>query len=71
MQKEDEAIKAYNKAIKADNKLVSPIYLRRLGLLYLKKGDKANAKAQFEAIKEKYGDSFQAKEADKLIAMCE
>lgn len=71
LQKEDEAIKAYNKAIKADNKLVSPIYLRRLGLLYLKKGDKVNAKAQFEAIKEKYGDSFQAKEADKLIAMCE
>ncbi|MCR5569785.1 MAG: tetratricopeptide repeat protein [Paludibacteraceae bacterium] len=71
LQKEDDAIKAYNKAIKSDNKLVSPIYLRRLGLLYLKKGDKSNAKAQFEAIKEKYGESMQAQEADKLIAMCE
>lgn len=71
LQKEDEAIKAYNKAINSNNKLVSPIYLRRLGLLYLKKGDKTNAKAQFETIKDKHSESVQAQDVDKFIAMCE
>lgn len=68
---EDKAASAYKKAISSENKLVSPIYLRRLGLLYLKKGDKTNAKEQFEAIKNKYSESVQAREVEKLIAMCE
>lgn len=71
LNKEDDAVKAYKKAIDAENLLVSPVYLRRLGLLYLKKGDKANAKAQFQAIKEKYSNSVQAQDADKYMAMCE
>lgn len=71
LQKEDEAIKAYKKAISSEDKLVSPIYLRRLGILYLKKEDKANAKIQFQTIKEKYSQSEQAREAEKYLAQCE
>lgn len=71
LNKEDDAIKYYKKAIDSNNKLVSPVYLQRLGELYLKKGDKANAKSQFQDLKDKYGESVQAQDVDKFIAMCE
>lgn len=71
LQQEDKAISAYKKAISSNDKLVAPIYLNRLGLLYIKKGDKENAKVQFQTIKEKYSESMQMQDALKYLSMCE
>lgn len=67
-----EGIKYFEKAAsKADNDLISPIYLKKAGLAYesLKEYDKA-LKA-YTTIKEKYNRSMEAMDIDKYITRVE
>lgn len=53
-----QAISYYEKAISAnDNDFLTPVYLKKLGLLKNQQGDKAGALAAFKTIQDKYPDS--------------
>lgn len=65
----DNAISSYKKAIDAKDKLVSPIYMKRLAVLYLANKDNENAKKYLEDLKTSYPESIEAKDADKLLSV--
>lgn len=64
---EDNAIKAYQKAVDKKSSTVSPIALKRMGIIYLKKNDVENANKAFQTIKDEYSDTDVAKDIDKFI----
>ncbi len=57
----------YKKAINAEN-IISPIYLKKSGILYEVSGDKAEALKRFQTIKDDYPQSSEAYDIDKYIA---
>ena len=67
----DKAVKAYNHAIESENELIAPLALKKLGIVYLEKGDKKAAKNAFEKISEYYSLSAEAQDIDKYIAAAE
>ena len=67
----DKAVKAYNHAIESENELIAPLALKKLGIVYLEKGDKKAAKNAFEKISEDYSLSAEAQDIDKYIAAAE
>ena len=64
----DKAMSNYKKAANhGDNKVLSPYYLKKIGMLHEKNGDLAAAKKAYESIKEKYPDSPDGRDIDKYI----
>ncbi|MCQ2202337.1 MAG: tetratricopeptide repeat protein [Bacteroidales bacterium] len=64
----EAAIAAYKKAANADNAIASPIFLKKLGDAYRAAGKKAEAKAAYQTIKDKYSRSNVARDIEKSIA---
>jgi len=63
-----EAIKCFNKAASdADSEILSPIYLKKIGIVYESTSDFANAQKIYQKIKEKYPHSQEASDIDKYI----
>ncbi len=65
----EEAVNAYEKAVKNDSYFLTPYYLNKLGLLAQRQGDNQKALRAFERIEKEYPKSIQAADAPKYIAM--
>ena len=64
----DKALEYYQKAAGAtDNSLVTPYYLKKLGMLQTKLGKKEDAAETFKKIKSKYPNSLQGRDIEKYI----
>jgi len=70
LEKDDmeNAISYYNKAVDTEDGFAAPRYLKKMGLIYEKKGDVQKAIEMFEKIKKEYFESQEAIKADKYIA---
>jgi len=63
-----KAIPYFEKAVKkADNSVVSPFYLKKLGIAYESLGNYGKAVESYTLIKDKYFDSFEARDIEKYI----
>lgn len=63
------AISYYKKAIAAgNNELLTPYYIKKLGLLYLYQKDDANALSQFKDLKKRFPLAPEAGDIDKYIS---
>lgn len=72
LDKTAEGIKYFEEAAnKADNGLLSPIYLIKAGIAYEALGQVANAKASYQAIIDNYPNSASLPEAMKLLQALE
>jgi tetratricopeptide (TPR) repeat protein len=58
-------------ADKANNKFLSPVYLKKLGLVYEAKNDNKSASETYKRIKNDYPESPQAQSIDAYIARAE
>jgi tetratricopeptide (TPR) repeat protein len=68
----DKAITYYKKAAdKANNKFLSPLYLKKLGLVYEAQNDYKSAADVYKKLKADYFDSPQAQNIDEYIARAE
>lgn len=68
----DKAITYYKKAAdKANNKFLTPLYLKKLGLVYEAQNDYKSADDVYKKIKSDYSDSPQAQNIDEYIARAE
>ncbi|NLX65859.1 MAG: tetratricopeptide repeat protein [Bacteroidales bacterium] len=68
MGEADQAITNYLKAAKeADNEMLTPLYLKKAGEVYLSKADYDKAIEIFTQIKETYLNAPESREADKFI----
>ncbi|MFN2423866.1 MAG: tol-pal system YbgF family protein [Cryomorphaceae bacterium] len=64
-----KAISYYDKAIShSDNPLTAPVYLKKAALVHEDRGDFDDALAKYRKIKEKYGESNEAKNIESYIA---
>ena len=64
-----EGVGYFEKAAKkADNEVISPVYLKKAGLAYENLKQYDNAVKAYTAIKEKYFNSMEAADIDKYIA---
>jgi tetratricopeptide (TPR) repeat protein len=65
----DKAESYFKKAAdKAQNKFLSPFYLKKLGLVYEEKKDKSAAADTYKKIKTDYAESAEAQNIDEYIA---
>ncbi len=62
------ALSYYKKAVATDNELLTPYYLKKLGMLEEKQGDKAAALKAYQKIESDFPTSQQAQDIDKYIA---
>jgi tetratricopeptide (TPR) repeat protein len=68
----DKAETYFKKAAdKASNKFLSPVFLKKLGLVYETQNDYKSADDTYKKIKEDYSDSPQAQNIDEYIARAE
>lgn len=68
----DKAITYYKKAAdKANNKFLTPMYLKKLGLVYEAQNEYKSADDVYKKIKADYSDSPQAQNIDEYIARAE
>jgi len=68
----DKAETYFKKAAdKASNKFLSPVYLKKLGLVYEAQNDNKSADDAYKRIKQEYPDSQQAQNIDEYIARVE
>jgi tetratricopeptide (TPR) repeat protein len=68
----DKAETYFKKAVdKAKNKFLSPLYLKKLGLVYEAKNDNKSAADSYKKIKTDYPESAEAQNIDEYIARCE
>jgi len=68
----DKAETYFKKAAdKANNKFLTPIYLKKLGLVYEAQNDNKSADDTYKRIKSEYPDSQQAQNIDEYIARTE
>jgi tetratricopeptide (TPR) repeat protein len=68
----DKAETYYKKAVdKSNNKFITPIYLKKLGLLYEAQNDSKAAAETYKKIKSEYPDAPQAQNIDEYIARAE
>ena len=69
LEKYDDAISYYKKASERNpNKLVTPIYLLKLGLIYEELGEYKNAVDVYDNLKTKYNKTIEGRQAIKLHA---
>lgn len=67
-----EGISYFEKAAKkADNEVVSPVYLKKAGIAYESLNQHADAVKAYTTIKEQYYNSTEASDIDKYIARAE
>ncbi|MEE9373647.1 MAG: tetratricopeptide repeat protein [Saprospiraceae bacterium] len=65
----DKALSNYKKAAyNGDNEILTPYYLKKLGMLYRKNGNVEKANKVFQNILDKYGESIEATDIEKLIS---
>ncbi|MDO5036101.1 MAG: tetratricopeptide repeat protein [Porphyromonas sp.] len=63
-----EAVKYFEEAAKmSDNQLLTPIFLKKAGLAYEALGDKEKALETYQSIQDKYSDTPEGMEVQKLI----
>lgn len=68
----DKAATYFKKAIdKANNKFLSPFYLKKLGLVYEAQNDNKSALDAYQKIKSDYSDSAEGQNIDEYIARAE
>jgi tetratricopeptide (TPR) repeat protein len=68
----DKAETYFKKAAdKAKNKFLTPLYLKKLGLVYEAKNDNKSAADSYKKIKTDYPESAEAQNIDEYIARCE
>jgi tetratricopeptide (TPR) repeat protein len=68
----DKAATYFKKAIdKSKNKFLSPLYLKKLGLVYETQNDNKSADETYKTIKSDYTDSPEAQNIDEYIARVE
>ena len=68
----DKAASSFNKAVdKAKNKFLSPLYLKKLGLVYEEQKDNKSATEAYKRIKSEYPESAEAQNIDEYIARAE
>ena len=68
----DKAVTYYKKAAdKAGNKFLTPMYLKKLGLVYEAQSDNKSADETYKKIKSDYSDSPEAQNIDEYIARTE
>lgn len=65
---EAKALSFYKKAADSNNDLLTPYYLKKVGMMNQKNQDNAAALAAFKKIKNNFGASTQATDIDRLIA---
>ena len=64
-----QAMSHYQRAVNAeDNAVLTPYYLKKLGLLHEKQGDFDKAREAYTRIKEEYPESLVGRDIDKYIA---
>ena len=63
-----KAISCFDKAANLENTILSPVYLKKAGLVYESLKEPAKAEKEYTAIKEKYPKSPEAAEMDKYLA---
>ena len=63
----DAALSYYKKAAAKDLDVVTPYYLKKIGLLLTKQGKADDAAAAFKQIKEKYPNSAEGRNVDKYL----
>ncbi|WP_282780189.1 tetratricopeptide repeat protein [Phaeodactylibacter xiamenensis] len=64
----DAAMKQYKKAVSAgDNEVLTPYYLKKIGMLHERNGNMADARASYERIKEEYPGSPVSRDIEKYI----
>ncbi len=64
----DKALTYFNKAIAVENEVLSPLYLKKAGLLCESMNQLKKAEEYFLEIKEKYPRSMEAGDIDKYLA---
>ncbi|MBB6129852.1 tetratricopeptide repeat protein [Mucilaginibacter lappiensis] len=68
----DKAASSFNKAVdKSKNKFLSPLYLKKLGLVYEEQKDNKSATEAYKRIKSEYPESAEAQNIDEYIARTE
>jgi tetratricopeptide (TPR) repeat protein len=68
----DKAVTYFKKASdRANNKFLTPVYLKKLGLVYETKNDYQSADDAYKRIKSEYPESPQAQNIDEYIARAE
>ncbi|GAA4930856.1 tetratricopeptide repeat protein [Mucilaginibacter defluvii] len=71
-KKYDDAASYYSKAVdKASNNFLSPLYLKKLGLVYEATNDKKSASEAYNKIKNEYPTSTEAQNIDAYIGRVE
>jgi TolA-binding protein len=64
----DSAMSNYKKAINSgENEVLTAYYLKKLGMLYEKNGNLAEAKSSYEQVKADFPNSPYASDIDKYI----
>lgn len=63
-----KAVSYFEKAADKDNAVLSPVYLKKAGLIYESLNQPEKAEKQYTKIKEKYPKSSEASDIDKYIA---
>ena len=71
LNKVDDAIKNYEKAVSSPNEMTTPFVLFKLGLAYEMKKDNKKALTTYKKIKSDYPTSMEAREIDKYISRLE
>lgn len=64
----DKAMGMYKQAADSDNDMLTPYYLHKVAMMYYADGKTKEALEQLEIIKNKYPDSNEFKDAEKLLA---
>jgi TolA-binding protein len=68
----DKAVTYFKKAVdKAKNNFLSPLYLKKLGLVYEAQNDNKSASDTYKSIKSDYPSSPEAQNIDEYIARAE
>lgn len=66
----DKAAAMYGEAVKiSDNSLTAPMYLKKLGLVYMKQGNSKAAIETFTRIKEDFPGSLEGRDIDKYLGI--
>lgn len=68
LQDMEKAMSFYKNAADSDNDLLTPYYLKKVGMLYERQGDAAAAAKAYQQIKDNYPTSAEGREIDKFLA---
>lgn len=68
LQDWDKALDYYGKAASSDNDLLTPYYLKKLGMLHERNGNAAAAASAYQKIKDDYAQSVEGRDIDKFLS---